>query len=253
MAKKPNLIQSLARAFSIVDCFTVQEKELTLNEISERVDLNINTTRGLVQTLLYFHYLAYDSKSSQYRLGKIYLEKAEIAQFDITEQTIQLVRNDLQELADQFKVSARLISINDLSTSTVHESRPSRSRYYLTIHKQTDFPLYASATGKLILAYLDRDRFQQVVKDIAWMQHGQSTILDAKTLKTHVEKIAKDGISYETDELGDGYSSIAIPVFLNSKLTFSLSVVSTTQIIDENKEALIASLNDIHNKIQEHF
>lgn len=253
MAKKPNLIQSLARAFSIVDCFNEQEKELTLNEISECVDLNINTTRGLVQTLLYFHYLAYDSSSGLYRLGKIYLEKAEIAQFDITEQTIQLVRNDLQDLADQFKVSARLISINDLSTSTVHESRPSRSRYYLTIHKQTDFPLYASATGKLILAYLDQDRFQQVVKNISWMQYGQNTILDAKTLESHVKDIYKNDVSFEKNELGDGYSSIAIPVFLNSKLTFSLSVVSTTQIIDDNKEALIAGLNDIHDKIQEHF
>ena len=52
MKKNQRLIQSLSRAFAIIDCFDEEHKELTLNDISDMVALNINTTRGLVQTLV---------------------------------------------------------------------------------------------------------------------------------------------------------------------------------------------------------
>ncbi len=253
MATKYKLIQSLSRAFSIINCFSEQEKELTLSEISKRVELNINTTRGLVQTLLHYHYLAYDSATHLYRLGKIYLEKAEIAQFDITEQAIQLVKNDLQELADKYTISGRLISINDLNTSTVLERRPSRSRYILMIHNQSDFPLYASATGKLILAYLDEESFNQVIENIRWIRYGKNTIMDPEQLRINIQEVKEKNVSFEADELGDGYSSIALPVLLNNELVFTLSVVSTTQIINQNENELIEGLKSIRDKIQEHF
>ena len=67
MAAKYKLIQSLSRAFAIIDCFTTDKKELTLNEISETLELNINTTRGLVQTLLHYDYLSYDKELNRDR------------------------------------------------------------------------------------------------------------------------------------------------------------------------------------------
>ena len=60
-------------------------------------------------------------------------------------------------------------------------------------------------------------------------------------------------VSFEADELGDGYSSIALPVLLNNELVFTLSVVSTTQIINQNENELIEGLKSIRDKIQEHF
>lgn len=251
MAAKYKLIQSLSRAFSIIDCFTEEEKELTLNEISRKVDLNINTTRGLVQTLLYYDYLAYDKQSNTYRLGTIYLDKAEIAQFDYTEKIIQLIKADLQKIADKYAVSARLIEIDNVSTSTVLESRPSRSRYILTIHSYTDFPLYASATGKLILAELSDTYRKRVIDNITWVKYGKNTITNEEDLLEDLKNIKEKQISFEKDELGDGYSSIAIPVCRENELLFSLSVASTTQIIRDHADELIEELHSVRERIYE--
>lgn len=249
MSGSYKIIQSLSRAFSIIDCFTEDEKELTLNDISEKVDLNINTTRGLVQTMLHYNYLSYDVHDKNYRLGSIFLEKFEIAQYDYTEKIIEMIRIDLQRIADQYFVSTRFHSVENLSISTLLERRPSRSRYMLTIHNQTDFPLTASASGKLILAHLADEHLNQVLNKVRWEKYGRGTITDREILETELIDVAKNDVSIERDELGDGYASIAVPVFRAGQLVYTISAVSTTQLIDDSYEELIHALRGIREQI----
>lgn len=249
MAAKYKLIQSLSRAFAIIDCFTTDKKELTLNEISETLELNINTTRGLVQTLLHYDYLSYDKELNRYRLGKIYIEKAEIAQFDYTEKIINIIKSDLQNLADKYRVSSRLITVDNLSTINVLERRPSRSRYILTIHNQSDFPLHASATGKLILANLDKTEQNRVLKNMRWVNYAKHTSMNREELEGQLIEIKNSEISMEEDELGDGYSAIAIPVYQDDILAYSISVASTTQIIQDYYDELVQKMMEIRETI----
>lgn len=99
-------------SIAIIDCFTEGEKHsLTLNEISRKTGLNINTTRGLVQTLLHFEYLVYDDRLNKFSLGLVFIEKAEIAHYEYTNRIIRLIQGDLQKIADDFSISIRLISV----------------------------------------------------------------------------------------------------------------------------------------------
>ncbi len=251
MASKYKLIQSLSRAFAIIDCFSESEQELTLNEISQKVALNINTTRGLVQTLLHYNYLSYDEEDNAYRLGLVYIEKAEIAQFDYTEKITQLIRGNLQEIADKYSVSSRLLSVDYLSTTSIIVRNPSHSRYVLAVHDQTDFPLYASATGKLILAYLEDSERAHVLENMNWVKYGKNTILDQQKLEKDLATIAKNEIAYEKEELGDGYSSIAMPIFQRNELIYSISIAGTTQIIADNLEQIVQDVQSIRDAIDE--
>ena len=249
MSGSYKIIQSLARAFLIIDCFTEEVKELTLNEISEKVDLNINTTRGLVQTMLHYNYLSYDLQDKHYRLGSNFLEKVEIAQYDYTEKIIEMIRGDLQRIADQYFVCTRFHSVENLSITTLIERKPSRSRYMLSIHNQTDFPLTASASGKLILAHLSETHLNQVLSKVRWEKYGQGTITDPNILKKQLKDVTKNNVSIERDELGDGYASIAVPIFRDEQLVYTISVVSTTQLINDSYDALIQELRDIQETI----
>lgn len=249
MTANYKIIQSLARAFSIIDCFTIDEKELTLNQISQKLDLNINTTRGLVQTLLHYNYLSFDKQDRVYRLGSIFIEKADIAKFDYTEKIIELISGHLQRIADKYFVSTRFHSVDNVNITTLIERKPSRSRYMLSIQNQTDFPLNASASGKLILAQLKPSQLDEVLTQMNWVKYGANTIMNREDLEVEIHKIAESDISFEKDELGDGYSSIAIPVYKDDALAYTLSVVSTTQIIEESFSKLIEELNEIKEEI----
>lgn len=249
MSKNNRLIQSLSRAFAIIDCFDETQKELTLNQISQKVNLNINTTRGLVQTLLHYNYLSFDKEDRKYRLGSIFIDKIEIARFDYTERIMDLIHGDLQRIADKYSVSTRFHAVENINITTLIERSPSRSRYILTIHLQTDFPLYASASGKLILAHLSKSHRDNILSSTRWEKYGEGTILEREILEAQLEKIAEKGISMETNELGDGYSSLAIPVFKDNKLVYTLSAVSTTQLINDSYEELVAELREVREKI----
>ena len=80
MDKTPRTIQSLARAFAILDCFDAVHPKLSLSEISKLVKLNVNTTRGLVNTLVHFQYLSRDEAENDYHLGLAFVPKANLVE-----------------------------------------------------------------------------------------------------------------------------------------------------------------------------
>ena len=66
MEKSINVIQSIQRAINILNCFNQNELELSLNVISEKVKLNINTTRGLVNSLVANKLIYHNKKNNTY-------------------------------------------------------------------------------------------------------------------------------------------------------------------------------------------
>lgn len=75
MEKEVRLIQSIQRAFNIIDCFNNDNTELSLPQISEKVKLHINTTRGIVNTLVANGYLACNAEKIHIALGWFILQK----------------------------------------------------------------------------------------------------------------------------------------------------------------------------------
>ena len=73
MEKEVRLIQSIQRAFDIINCFSDQTPKLTLPKISEMLSLNINTTRGIVNTLVANGYLEHDGEANIYTLGPVFI------------------------------------------------------------------------------------------------------------------------------------------------------------------------------------
>ena len=90
---------------------------------------------------------------------------------------------------------------------------------------------------------------QKVLDEARWEKYGQGTITDRETLESQLKNVAENDVSIERDELGDGYSSIAVPVFREGKLVYTISVVSTTQLIDDSFEELIKELRAIRDQI----
>ena len=249
--KNYKLIQSLARAFTIINCFSKDESQLTLNEISQKTDLNINTPRGLVQTLLHYHYLAYDEAANTYRLGLVFMEKARIAQFEFNNRLINLVRSDLQQLADTFSVSTRMMSIEGTQAPIVIEAKPSQARYSLVVHESTEFPLYATATGKLILANLDSDYRDQVIDQFEWKEFGPNNHTNKESLLKDLAQIKDRELSVENQELGLGFSSLAVPVFLEGALIYSLSLTTTDEILKAKQDQMLEGLKQIKDKLNQ--
>ena len=79
LRKRYGWIQSVQRAIDIINCFDEHELKLTLPQISAKLELNINTVRGLVNTLVANGYLEHVADGNCYMLGLAFLPKADLA------------------------------------------------------------------------------------------------------------------------------------------------------------------------------
>jgi IclR family transcriptional regulator, KDG regulon repressor len=62
-------VRSVARAVSILECFTLDNPELNLTEVSNSIGLSKSTTHRLLSTLESAEMVEFDKKTAHYRLG----------------------------------------------------------------------------------------------------------------------------------------------------------------------------------------
>ena len=135
------LIQSIQRAFDIINCFSEQSPKLTLPKISEMLSLNINTTRGIVNTLVANGYLEHDSETNIYSLGPVFIPKADLVSANDMERVKKMARPYLEELSNTFQVSARLQVVSNYNIFTIENINPENAHYILLTRLNTTFAL----------------------------------------------------------------------------------------------------------------
>lgn len=246
--KKVKLIQSIQRAFDIINCFNEDNVYLKLNDISEILNLNINTTRGIVNTLLYYGYLEHDEIQNVYSLGYIFRQKNNLLKLNDNYIFESETETFLTDLADKYTVTARLHLVKNFDIINLISKDPKASRYIFRVKDSVEFPLNATSSGKLILYYSDEKILENYLEDIPKIKITENTITEKEKLILEFDSIKENGYSMEFDEVGIGISSIAVPILSFSKLKYTISVSGPTAIIKENIKSLSKEMLEFAKK-----
>ena len=224
MANAPfKIIQSLQRAVDILNCFTETTFQLTLNDISSTLGLNINTTRGLVKTLVYNGLLAYDQQNGTYSLGLFFLTKSNILQKKI-EQYILSVKPLIDQMAEKHHISASLQIVNSKKIHSIYCSYPSNTAYTIGLSEFDSLPLHATSSGKLYSLYNLFLPNKQSLKQLDLAKFTSRTITSETAFIKELQKIKKQGYADELEEFAIGVGSLAVPVLnSNGKLYSTIS------------------------------
>lgn len=232
MEKEVRLIQSIQRAFDIINCFSEQSPKLTLPKISEMLSLNINTTRGIVNTLVANGYLEHDSETNIYSLGPVFIPKADLVSANDMERVKKMARPYLEELSNTFQVSARLQVVSNYNIFTIENINPENAHYILLTRLNTTFALNATASGKLLLHYMGERQRERYFKTLDQRMYTKNTLVTREDLQKELDKIEKWGYSTEFEEIGLGISSIAIPIMKKTGgLYGTVSIVASSSIV----------------------
>ncbi|MFU2360287.1 MAG: IclR family transcriptional regulator, partial [Phascolarctobacterium sp.] len=153
MNTTPKLIQSVQRAIDILNCFTNSKPDISINEISAKTKLNVNTARGLINTMVANNLLLLDHNTNLYRLGSFFLSKAGIIQSQIRSYII-LCKPLMNALAEKYHITASLQIVNQDEIVTIYCAYPVSTSYYITLSEYTPLPEYVTSSGKLLLAHV---------------------------------------------------------------------------------------------------
>lgn len=251
MDKHRRTIQSLARAFAILDCFDSVHPRLNIAEISDLVHLNVNTTRGLVNTLVHFKYLSHDEVENDYYLGLAFIPKARL----VEEQYLFHIKNKIQPVlrrwANRFELSARLNMVEDGQLMTVFTEVPDDTRYLIMTRSRIPFPLHATASGKVYLASLPESVVKTYVDDTRLVKYTDFTLTDPEALVGELEAIKARGYALEIGEINEGIGSVAVPIVdKRGECIGTISLSGTNEQVLQEKESILKTLGDFLKDLQ---
>lgn len=213
LAEKPEKgggVQSLARAFSILEEVGRAAEGVGLADISKAVGLHNSTTFHLVKTMVQLGYLRQDRENKRYRLGRPLFSLAASALNEI--ELINITTPYLEELADETKESCHFAIASGCDVIIIARADGSGA-FRLSERMGTVRPAHATALGKVLLAARDSSQLERYFKDRHFESYTPNTITDPQRLLDEIETVRKNGIAFDDAEFHLEVRCAAAPVY----------------------------------------
>ena len=205
--RKQPPIQSITRAFSILRCFS-DKQELGLTEISIMVGLHKSTTAGIINTLKDEALLVQNQENGKLKLGIELFCLAVNAKMELGELVMPYLDHLLQKTEETVN-----LAIRDGVHIVYIEKKESPHSMRICTNVGKRLPLYCTAIGKAILAFMDETERERVLNELVFHPFTEKTVTDKRKLLELLESIRVEGISYDFEELENGLICIAAPIF----------------------------------------
>jgi IclR family KDG regulon transcriptional repressor len=216
-------IQSIQRALQILNLFSLNEPSFGISEMSRLLNLSKGTVQGIVRTLLQEGLLLQEEETRKYRLGvKLYeLGITSAGSLEVN----QRASRPAHELSVRTGMHVRVAIQHDDSAIVTLDAYP-RSEPFLfrTIGPRT--PLYCTALGKAILAFMDTDELNAYLERTQLVTYTSNTITDKDKLLKELEETRRRGYSINHEEHIFGRAAVGAPILGRlGKLVASLCIV----------------------------
>jgi len=221
----------------ILSFFNEDVEEIGINETSKKLGIYASSTQRLFTALKQGGILEQNPKTRKYHLGLKIFEIGILFSHHLAIRKI--ARPYLEQLASRFNVSCHLGTLSGSSVTIidrVHNLESSSLIQRLSIN----VPLYCSGVGKSILAFLPKNRQEELIKEINFVPYTPNTILDKKKLKKEIIWIAKHGYALDRGELHVNINCVGAPIIdKNSKVVASISASDSRDRLTDEKMKLI--------------
>lgn len=201
--------QSLHRAIAILDCFRDIQPELGVREIARQLELHPSTVGRMLTTMTSLGILSQDQESHRYRMGSKVLKWGEVytSNVDLRAQA----RSYMEGLHGATEETISLdIPDGDARICIERIESPHSLRWVARIGER--MPYYASASGKVLLAFLPPAQ-QKKVLTMRLEKLTPNTTTDPRLLRQELEAIRKRGYAVSQGERVEGVSCVAAPIF----------------------------------------
>ncbi|HTK63965.1 MAG TPA: IclR family transcriptional regulator [Pseudonocardia sp.] len=199
-------VQSLARAFDLMELIADLGGEAGVTELSARSGLPPATIHRLVRTLVDLGYLR-QTPSRSYTLGPRLIRLGETASRLIGRWATPV----LTELVARFQETANLAVLDaDHAVYVAQVPSPHSVRMFTEVGRRV--PLYCTGVGKALLAHLPDERVEAYLNKRALAAVTPTTITDPAGLRQELDAIRLRGYAIDDGEREPGVRCVAAAV-----------------------------------------
>jgi DNA-binding IclR family transcriptional regulator len=207
--KRAGGVQSLARAFGILEEVARSREGINLAELSRKVGLHNSTTFHLVKTMVSLGYIRQIKDDKRYRIGRPLFALAANALDEI--EMVSLATPVLEDLSRETGESGHFAV--PMGDSVVVIARTAGAgAFQLTERVGVVRPAHCTALGKVILAAFKPERLDGFFKRVELAPVTPNSITDATALRKNIEDVRQSGVAFDDGEFNPEVRCIAVPV-----------------------------------------
>jgi IclR family transcriptional regulator, KDG regulon repressor len=202
-------IQSIMRAFPILEEIARAREGINLAELSKRVDLHNSTTFHLVKTMASLGYIRQAKDSKRYRIGRplFALAAGALDEIEMVSHATPILENLSHQCAESSHFAVRS---GDAVVLVARTSGP--SAFQLTDRIGVMRPAHCTAIGKAILASLRPEQFERYLMHADLKPFSAKSITEATQLRREIDEVRKSGIAFDDGEFDPEVRCVAVPV-----------------------------------------
>lgn len=241
--KRSSEISSVKKALAILESFNIDEHELTISQLSEKLGFPRPTVARLVLTLTNAGYLKPNSGNlKQYTLGSKLFRLSAVVNSSM--QLTKVAAPILKELSEQLGETVYLDILDGYERVCVL-SFEGKQLLRTVVPLGQRSPLYAGADGKVILAHQPDEKVKELISR-GLKPFTKNTITDPLELERELSGITANGVAVSYAECTPGSVGIACPVFDKyGEVNAGIGISSPeTRINEQLKEAYISGLKE---------
>jgi len=208
-AKERAGIQSIERAFAILEEIARHRDGIGLAELSKRVGLHSSTTFHLVRTMVQLGYVSQPRDSKKYRVGRRLFTLAAAALDEV--ELVSIATPILEQLTLETGESGHF-AIRSGDDVVVVAKTAGGGMFQLVDRSGAVRPAHATALGKVLLAALTAPELERFLQVRELRRFTAKTIVEREALERELEEVRRMGIAYDDGEFDPEVRCVAVAV-----------------------------------------
>ena len=218
-------ITALQRGLRFLHLFSEAPRGLTAKQVASLSRLPVSTVHRFLANLVTAGFLNRDGEGTHsLGIACFSIGQATVGQLDIRRLSLPYLR----ELNQQTRETIHLTVRHGLSAVYVEKlDSPEPLRIHSRIGAAV--PLYCTAVGKVMLAYMPEDEQQRILPDLNLQRQTSNSVGNLQELKTELYRVRKNGYACDLEENERHIRCVAAPIWDHTgSVQSSLSITAPT-------------------------
>jgi IclR family KDG regulon transcriptional repressor len=229
----------IPRIVRIMETLSRADDLLSIRDIEERTGIPRTTVHRFLRSLKQEDWVYQDPITENFRTGIRFFLLFDRKAF--YHELIQRCDPYMKELSAKTDKTVLLSILNGTEGRCIHSVEPATALKFVA-HKGMAIPLYAGATGKILLAFA-KPEIQQKILSQERVPFTSKTTIDPEELKDQIEIIKKQRYAFSHEEWMIHAGDLSIPIFdRNGQFVCQLGIAGLSSSFDGHVEELRALL-----------
>lgn len=227
------IIKSVQKSLKVLRYIMSATDEVSVNELVEEFGYNRSTVHHMLKTMKIEGFITQNQRTKNYNIGSE-IFNGWIKDRDMHNYLMR-VKPIIKEIVDKCKETTTMfVRENDRAICVLGEESEQIIKAYLMIGRE--IPLYCTAAGRAMLAYLPKDEVEKILQISGMKKYMKKTTVDKNELYKELTEVRDKGYAIEKEEFEELINAVGIPILnKENRPVASVSVVGPIMRFTDEK------------------